>query len=340
MGWFRFEADAWPEIRERLPVPLTRAEALHDLRWLFYQSRSRGHLWSHIRLAHRWGWYSNAGKPAKKRVNTLIKSEGWRDPLEDARAREAEGSQEGAAQEAPKRQKGAKRDAEGSQEGAKDNGQTSIEQTVGSQEGGREEAEGSQEGAAQEAEKSQEGGREEDRRIELPSPAPEPSQAPAQKESRSDLLIKRDKYFVRAARLWNDYRKQENRRQVTLNPKGKSGTEGGSLRIMLGTGSLKDVTKASEVLMFIKNSQHERAKFYREKQLGLVAIKRHFEELHSFALDDLENPAGSNKRNAGEYEGTKDDGIDDTSEETRLWWSERIAKAKAEKQQRDQEQAQ
>ena len=101
MGWIRM--DYWPEVVERLPLPLTREEALTDLRWHFYEAGG----WPSLRrLAARWGWISSNAKPAVKRVRLLIKGELWRDPFLDAKQRGTTGAQQGHTEGTARAQQG------------------------------------------------------------------------------------------------------------------------------------------------------------------------------------------------------------------------------------------
>ena len=76
---------------ERLPRPLTRDEALMDLRHYVYQLEE----WpDHQDLAIRWDWFTRGGKPSLKRVRLLKKSEDWKDDFQERAGRgQVEGSQ-------------------------------------------------------------------------------------------------------------------------------------------------------------------------------------------------------------------------------------------------------
>ncbi len=111
MAWTRCESDWWGVIRDRLPRPLKREEALMDLRYRVYQL---GEWPEHEDLAEDWGWRSNAGKPSIKRVRLLKASGDWEDAQQERAGRgQAKGRQragEGQANNGPKpkiRSKGA-----------------------------------------------------------------------------------------------------------------------------------------------------------------------------------------------------------------------------------------
>ena len=56
MGWERIDDETWLLIRERLPRPLTKEEAMQDLRfWSYSPIRKRP---DHQPLAIEWGWFA------------------------------------------------------------------------------------------------------------------------------------------------------------------------------------------------------------------------------------------------------------------------------------------
>lgn len=168
-------------------------------------------------------------------------------------------------------------------------------------------------------------------------PEPEENKGPLKPGTRAYRLGA----FKECNEFWQGYRERHHKlKRRSLKRSDSVKSSGGALWAMLGKGG-KDTQKVVSVLKYLDKADTFRAQHYRETaNCTLVTIKTHFDGLHEEAQNWEENPTpAKGQRNAGEYEGTKDDGIDDTSEETRLWWAERIAKAKAEKQQREQEQA-
>ncbi len=88
--------------------------------------------------------------------------------------------------------------------------------------------------------------------------------------------------FERARLLWQKQVKRRDPR--ALNHAGSARSEGGSLwRMVQG----ENADKLSTVLKWIRDSDCERAKLYREKpNCTLVSVRRHLEELHGMALDE------------------------------------------------------
>ena len=72
-GWFRVEADSWPEVADALAKPWPRGAALIDLRWFADRERvGAGRFPSRRQLVRRWGWTDH-------HVRSLLRSD-WRDP--------------------------------------------------------------------------------------------------------------------------------------------------------------------------------------------------------------------------------------------------------------------
>lgn len=124
-GYFAVPPEVWPAIRERLPRPLTREEAIVDLRW--WQDRELlglEEMPSYRALGASWGW-SQSPKQDCKRARLLVADEvAWSDPykLEEWRAHRGASNNPGAA---PKgRKEGASRAQAGRNKGASGNGQT------------------------------------------------------------------------------------------------------------------------------------------------------------------------------------------------------------------------
>jgi hypothetical protein len=120
-GYFAVPPEVWPAIRERLPRPLSREEALVDLRW--WQDRELAGLETmpgYRALGHSWGWSAGPKQDCKRARSLLSEETAWSDPykLSEWRARDNPASK-------PKgRTEGARRAQTGRTEGASDNGDT------------------------------------------------------------------------------------------------------------------------------------------------------------------------------------------------------------------------
>jgi hypothetical protein len=92
-------------------------------------------------------------------------------------------------------------------------------------------------------------------------------------------------HFLKAEQRWQQYKRNSlGISPRKLNHAGKANSEGGSLWRLVQTPANRE--KLAEVIRWLGESDHKRAKFYRDCGHTLVQVRRHLDELHGLAKDE------------------------------------------------------